>query len=453
MAVMFLTTIAPSPVYATHGDSADEMFFYREDGLYRYYNVSANGNVGSPVRAGSEYTKNWSSITAVDLDGDSQDEMFFYREDGLFRYYDVGGDGSIGSPINAGNNYTRNWTSITAVDLDGDGQDEIFFYREDGLFRYYDIKADGTLGSPLLAGDNYTTGWSSITAVDLDGDGQDEMFFYRDDGLFRYYDVRSNGSIPRPMLAGDNYTTGWSAITAVDLDGDAQDEMFFYRVDGLFRYYDIGPGGHVGSPIHAGNNYTTGWSSVTAVDLDDTPSDRGFHPFTVSGTGNDVLGFRVPGDVPAILDITYAGSSNFIVWSLDDSHEAIDLLVNEIGAYDGRRMVHGGWFLAPEHVRYLDITASGPWTITTRPLLSASTFRTALSGSGDDVVLYRGSSATLTSTHNGSSNFIIVGYRSDGRYNGLIVNEIGSYSGTDLIDNGTSVLDISADGNWTLNAP
>jgi hypothetical protein len=94
--------------------------------------------------------------------------MFFYREDGLYRYYDIGSDGIIGPPIRAGNDYTTGWSSITAIDLDGDGQDEMFFYREDGLYRYYDIRSDGRIGTPITAGDQYTTGWSSITAVSLD---------------------------------------------------------------------------------------------------------------------------------------------------------------------------------------------------------------------------------------------------------------------------------------------
>ena len=116
-------------------------------------------------------------------------------------------------------------------------------------------------------------------------------------------------------------------------------------------------------------------------------------------------------------------------------------------------MVHGGWFSAPDLVRHLEIDSSGPWTITAQPLSAASTFRTSISGTGDNILLYKGSAATITSTHDGSSNFIIWGYRSDGRLNELIVNEIGSYSGTDLVGSGTSIIDIHADGSWTLKAP
>lgn len=189
-----------------------------------------------------------------------------------------------------------------------------------------------------------------------------------------------------------------------------------------------------------------------ALDLDPiAPGD--FAEFTVQGSGNDVIDFQIPGDMPAVLDLVHDGSSNFVVWSLDGDSEQIDLLVNEIGTYDGRRMVHGGWFSAPEPVRHLDIEADGNWSITARPMSAADALTTSLNGSGDDIVRYESSASTLTSTHDGSSNFIIVGYESDGEYNGLIVNDIGSYSGTDLIEPGTEILDIQADGNWTLTAP
>jgi hypothetical protein len=43
------------------------MFFYRDDGLYRYYNTRSDGRLGSPIRAGNDYTTGWSAITAVNL--------------------------------------------------------------------------------------------------------------------------------------------------------------------------------------------------------------------------------------------------------------------------------------------------------------------------------------------------------------------------------------------------
>ena len=46
------------------------------------------------------------------------DEMFFYRDDGLYRYYSIKPDGTLSSPLLAGDNYTTGWTSISAVNLD-----------------------------------------------------------------------------------------------------------------------------------------------------------------------------------------------------------------------------------------------------------------------------------------------------------------------------------------------
>jgi hypothetical protein len=246
----------------------DEMFFYRSDGLFRFYQIGANGSLPSPMLAGTGYTTGWDSISAVDLDADGQDEMFFYRNDGLFRYYNVQPSGHLPSPMLAGSGYTTGWDAITAVDLDGDGQDEMFFYRDDGLFRFYHVTAGGHLPAPLQAGNGYTKGWDAITAVDINGDGRDEMFFYRSDGLFRFYRVGWDGRIGQPIAQGSNYPEDWTSITAIDLDGDGQDEMFFYRAsNGTFAYHNVNAKGQIGSPMLSGSGYTTGWDTITSVNL------------------------------------------------------------------------------------------------------------------------------------------------------------------------------------------
>lgn len=242
----------------------DELFFYRDDGLFRFYQIRPDASLPSPMLAGSGYTTDWGSITSVDLDGDTQDEMFFYREDGLFRYYDVKTDGRIGSPLVAGDGYTTGWDSITSIDLEGDGQDEMFFYRQDGLYRYYDVRSNGSLPSPLRAGSDYSSGWDVIEALDADGDGQDEIVFYRSDGQFRLYDISASAHISSPIQTGD-YGSGWASIAAVDLDGDGTDELFFYGPSGSFRYYDVLPNGALGGLIRGGTGYTTGWSTITSI--------------------------------------------------------------------------------------------------------------------------------------------------------------------------------------------
>ena len=250
------------------GADNDEIFFYRTDGLFRFYEIRTDGTLPSPMLAGDKYTIGWSSIAGVDLDGDGNDEMFFYRVDGLFRYYNVNPNGTLPGPLVAGNGYTVGWDSITSVDLDGDGQDEMFFYRDDGLFRYYNVNADGSLPAPLLAGDSYSKGWDSITAVDLDGDGQDEMFFYRQDGLFRFYDIRANGVLGAPINGGVDFGEDWDHVAAIDLDGDGRDELLLYRGGGEFEYHTVSAEGELKDLVLSGTGYTGGWSIISGVNLD-----------------------------------------------------------------------------------------------------------------------------------------------------------------------------------------
>jgi len=249
----------------------DEMLFYRSDGLYQYFDVQADGDLGSTILEGNNYSSSWTSISDLDLDGDGAGEMLFYRATtGTFKYYAMKSNGSLEKLILSGSGYSTGWSSITAVDLDGDRRDEIFFYRmSDGAYRYYDIRPDGTLSELLSGGGGYSKGWTSVTAIDLDGDDKDEMLFYRaTDGTYKYYTMRSNGSLDDLILGGTAYSTGWSAITAVDLDGDGQDEIFFYRTSGSFRYYNISASAGLGSPIASGSGYTQGLSVVTAIDLE-----------------------------------------------------------------------------------------------------------------------------------------------------------------------------------------
>ena len=247
---------------------ADELFFYRTDGTFRYYDILPNASLGSPIRSGSGYSQGWGIISAVDLDGDGLDEMFFYRSPGTYAYYDMGPDASLGGPIRAGDGYSHKWDVAQGVDIDGDGQDEMFFYDADtGLHAFYNISPNASLGGPIRYEFGYSTGWTSITAVDLDGDGTDEMLFYRNDGTFKYYETQTDGRLGALRSGGTGYSTGWTSITAVDLDGNGSDELLFYRNDGTFKYYETKSNG-LGSLIRSGTGYSTGWTSITAVNLD-----------------------------------------------------------------------------------------------------------------------------------------------------------------------------------------
>lgn len=164
----------------------------------------------------------------------------------------------------------------------------------------------------------------------------------------------------------------------------------------------------------------------------------------VEGSGDDFFEFSVAGDQAAVLDITYSGDSNFAVSTYDVNNESIDLLVNEIGAYQGRVPVN---FFMGEEVAFLEITASGPWTIQTILPSELEVNVGTASGARDDVVVVEVSSPTMEVTHNGDSNFVLQAF-TDSR--DLLINEIGTYDGTVRSPTGTVIFEINADGDWTL---
>lgn len=346
-----------------------------------------------------------------------------------------------------------------AGDFNNDGCDTVSIYRpsEGRVFIINELgKDEGGLGAAEFAyyfgnpGDKPFVG-------DFNNDGVDTIGLHREStGLVYFRNSHTQGVAEFEFIYGN---PGDKIIAADWANSSAGAETVgIYRpTEGKFYLNYENAAGFADEEFLYGNaNMLPVAGNFGALPGGDAPPPTPpgtFADFTVSGTGNDVVSFQIPGDVPAVLDITHHGSSNFVVWSLDGSLETIDLLVNEIGLYEGRRPVHVGWFSSKELVRHLEIDADGNWSITARPMTSARELVSSLSGSGDDVLRYDGSASTLTSSHDGSSNFIILGHEANGRYNDLIVNEIGSYSGTDLMASGSAILEITADGNWTLQLP
>lgn len=170
-----------------------------------------------------------------------------------------------------------------------------------------------------------------------------------------------------------------------------------------------------------------------------------FAPVEQSGTG-DTLITLPEGATGGIVTATHNGERNFAISVLDASNETTgELLVNTIGTYSGTT----AWGINAfgEGAR-LQVTADGAWTITISPMGSAPTV--AESGTGDAVFLYDGGAAALTATHDGERNFAILEETSETFNMGLLVNEIGTYSGTVPLSAGPSVITVTADGNWTL---
>ncbi|KQQ93793.1 hypothetical protein ASF62_06240 [Leifsonia sp. Leaf325] len=182
----------------------------------------------------------------------------------------------------------------------------------------------------------------------------------------------------------------------------------------------------------------------------DTPQDWAdatfgtFGPLSQTGTGDSVI--ALPDAAAGIVTATHDGASNFAISVLDATNQSTgDLLVNTIGAYSGTT-VYG--FNAISQGANLEVKADGNWSITIAPISSAPAL--ASSGVGDAVFLYDGEASTAAITHDGASNFAVSEETSEALSMGLLVNEIGPYSGTVPLSGGPSVISIRADGNWTF---
>lgn len=169
-----------------------------------------------------------------------------------------------------------------------------------------------------------------------------------------------------------------------------------------------------------------------------------FAPVSQTGTGDDLV--TLPeGATAAVVTATHDGEANFAIAGLDASNQSSgELLVNTIGAYSGSTAL-GATALGT--TTSLQVTADGNWSVTIAPLSTAPLLPS--SGTGDGVFLYDGPASPLTATHDGDANFVIVQDTGSTFELGVLVNEIGAYSGTVPLGAGPSVVTIMANGNWT----
>ncbi|NNH05792.1 TM2 domain-containing protein [Cellulomonas fimi] len=177
-------------------------------------------------------------------------------------------------------------------------------------------------------------------------------------------------------------------------------------------------------------------------------ADQEFGTFEVathSGVGDAVVPLPA-GAVGGLVTATHDGEWNFVIDVVDAAGQPTgDLVVNTIGAYSGATAfglssVDGG--------TSLQVVADGAWTISVAPISSAPVLPP--SGAGDGVFLYDGEEATFTGAHDGEENFQVSQSRAEPPWWDLPVNEIGPWSGPLTLGSGPSVVEVVADGGWTL---
>lgn len=189
----------------------------------------------------------------------------------------------------------------------------------------------------------------------------------------------------------------------------------------------------------------------TAAPTEAPVNPLAFTPVTLTGRGDKVAKFTIPQDVPAIAVITCSqGYDNFAVETLAADGSENDLLVNTIGSYKGTVLFDEQ---QDQHSVAFKVTAAGSWTIAVKPITSAAQWSGASSvtGKGDQVLYVTGDVsglATFKITHKGTSNFAVIAYTDT--ESDLLVNEIGNYSGEQLLPSGTLLVAITADGTWAM---
>jgi hypothetical protein len=176
---------------------------------------------------------------------------------------------------------------------------------------------------------------------------------------------------------------------------------------------------------------------------------------TLSGSGQEATSKFTLEEGLSIFKMSHDGDSNFAIWLMDNNGNNEELLVNEIGEFDGAKAVgidDGGTYL-------LDISADGDWSVDIeqpRPS-TATSVPLAFSGKGQQVSDFFYLDAGLVRfemTHDGDSNFAIWLLDEDGDYVDLLVNEIGEFEGSKAVGitkSGIYLLDISADGVWEVS--
>ena len=153
-----------------------------------------------------------------------------------------------------------------------------------------------------------------------------------------------------------------------------------------------------------------------------------------------------PSNQAAVLRTTYQGSENFVVTGYDASGDLGPLFVNTIGNYDGVRLFDVD---ADTSASRLQVQASGPWTITINPLMSAPTEKSpgTYNGTGDTVLLIKGSPAIARFHNTGRDNFVVTSYTNSSK--DVLINKIGVFDGAKVVPPGTLLFEVQSDGAWS----
>ena len=187
--------------------------------------------------------------------------------------------------------------------------------------------------------------------------------------------------------------------------------------------------------------------SPTTTVLPTTTTTIGFESFTISGTGSETFSFRAPDDLATVLQVKHDGSAEFSVTTLDSNSETIEVLVDTEGHYQGSRAVN---LLVGDVISAISVVAEGDWSITATYLGALERSVDEATGEGDDVVLMDITSPAMAIRHEGDGEFSVYMWTFDDQ--GYVVQESGNVDMTASVPIGSAVIEVEADGEWSLSA-
>lgn len=168
------------------------------------------------------------------------------------------------------------------------------------------------------------------------------------------------------------------------------------------------------------------------------------------GAGDDVIQFDTPADGLVLFRIHGGGPNGlFAVWTLSPDLTQNELLVNSTSSYSGVRVAGLQGSVAGVQIR-----ASDHWTIEAVGPEELPVLEETCGGVGDVVILMREDLTTLEAP-------LVLAFSTDtsgltsmgalGMTPTLLINTIGSYSGTVIVPAGTQFLTLRCDGAWDLS--
>lgn len=198
-----------------------------------------------------------------------------------------------------------------------------------------------------------------------------------------------------------------------------------------------------------GGNTTESGAVVTSVQPSaegELASDvnSGRDPFTIRGTGTQVVSLDTAIARDSLVSVTHKGPGPFMASSLDADRQRQQLLVNTVGTYSGTTLLTAD---VGQAVAQIAIVADGEWSLNVRDVSEAREFGSTIAGRGDDVVRYVGGMGVLAASYPGDAPFVVL---RAGRPDRLLFDEVGPFAGKTALGMGPALLVVSARGPWAL---